>query len=281
MRLTSLVLHSSDTSEDVEFALPRERFTRYVVRSILGIDAEQLIPKFYSRGAQSGDRFYEYTMKPREIVVRVVLNPDYRINEDVAELRDELYRLISNRRSGLVQLQFRSGGTTVCVIDGMITKFEVLHFTQVPELQITFDCPDPIFRAMNPVKILPGDLPTGSPIIIPDDKSTAPHGFSFKVEYTGLASTMTIQDHATTPEWQFSIAPTGGFAAGDILSVSSEYRNKSVYHDKTPGGGPIMDKVVSGSVWPQIWPGGSIFYFNNSANWHWLELEYYPAFWGL
>jgi len=280
MRLTSVVLHSSYTLEDIEFSLREQLGNRYIVRNIVGIDAEELIPKFYGFGQETGSAFHDRVMKPRDIVMRVALNPKYRINEGISEIRDRLYRLISTNRTGQIQLQFKSGATTVAVISGMITKFEVPYFTKLPELQITFNCPDPTFRSIHPVHLTPAELPTANPLIINDDSSTAHHGFSFKIKFTAAASAFEIKDHATDPDWQFVVAPVGGFDIDDELHISSEYGNKQVFY---VGASSInlMDKIVTDSIWPTIFPGYNYFHIDQMASIDWLELKYYYAYWGV
>ncbi len=280
MKLTSVVLHSLDDLEDAELTLPgTPSQDRFVVRQILGLDAEELIPKFYARGLVSGNSYFEYAMKPRQIVIRVVLNPLYAINESVSDIRDELYRFISSNRPGAVQLQFKSGISIVSVINGLITKFEVGYFSKLPELQITVYCPDAMFRSMTPINYAPADLPTVNPVQLADSASTAPHGLSFRIEFTVDTPTFTIQDAPSDPDWKFEISPTGGFDIGDELFVSSEFGQKSVYVDSFA---PIymLDKIDDASVWPVIFPGNNIFYFLPIANFDWIELSYYSAYWG-
>ena len=282
MRLTSVVLHSDYTSEDVEFSLRgTDLRSRYTVRNIAGIDAEELIPKFYTFGQESNAKYYEVTMKPREVVIRVTLNPQYDTNETVSHIRDKLYRLIAANRTGTIQLQFKYGATVGRVISGRVTKFEVAYFTQTPELQITFLCPDPTFRSVQPIVVKPEDLPTGSPIMLSDSASTAPHGLSFKIKVTSAFTHFTVQDAASSPDWSWSVGPTGGFAVDDELHFSSEFRNKLVYLHNLSSPKHIMDKVVPDSVWPIIFPGANELHFSNSDKFEWLELNYYSAYWGV
>lgn len=283
MKLSSVVLSTSDLSEEITFSVHEaDSFQRYLLRGMVGIDAEEIIPKFYGFGAVSGKKFYEFTMKPRDIVMRVSINPSFSINEDVSEIRDKIYRLISANRSGELTLQFMSGSSIVFAIKGSIVKLEVAHFTRTPELQLTVKCNDPMFRSIQPIDIPPADLPTANPVKLTDQPSTAPHGFSFKVEFTAVTSTFVIQDHLTTPDWTFEVTPATSFQIGDELHVSSEYGAKRVFWDKASGTDiELMDKVISGSVWPQIFPGLNTLYFMQIANFDWLEMKYYSAFWGV
>ena len=163
----------------------------------------------------------------------------------------------------------------------MITKFEVAHFTKLPELQITMTCPDPIIRSIHPIDYAPEALPLTNPISLPDSASTAPHGLTFKVKFTGLVTTFTIQDAPSLPEWKFEVSPQGGFIADDELWFSSEYMAKELYMLRTGDNRYLMDKVDADSIWPTIFPGANRLYFMNIDDFEWLELRYYSAYWGV
>jgi len=282
MRLTSVVLHASDLIEDVEFSLREAKIpSRYIVRQILGIDAEEITPKFYGTGQSSGTKFYDLAMKPKEIVMRVGLNPNFHVNETISEVRDKLYRLISATRNGQIQLRWMSGASLVAGITGMVTKFEVPYFTALPELQITFYCPDPLFRSVHPITYEVADLPTTNPVILSDNASTAPHGLSFKVKFTATASDFTIQDDPVDPDWGFTVTPDGGFDVDDELWFSSEYGNKQVYLFNLTTPHHLMDKIDDTSIWPIIFPGANTFHFTAIGDFDWLELSYHSAYWGV
>lgn len=283
MRLSTVVLSTSDLSEEVTFALNEQDSNyRYMIKGLVGIDAEDIIPKFYGFGNVSGKKMYEFTMKPRDIVARVSLNPRFGINEDVSEIRDALYRLISANRFGELTIQFNSGSSIVSTIKGLVTKFEVAHFTKTPEAQMTIHCNDPMFRSIVPIDIPPAELPSTNPVLLTDQPSTAPHGFNFKVKFTAVTSTFAIQDDPTTPDWKFEVTPATSFQIDDELHFSSEYGAKRVFWNKTVGVDvELMDKVLPDSVWPQIFPGLNTFYFPQIANFDWLEVKHYSAYWGI
>lgn len=282
MRLSSVILSTSDMDEDVTFAVQEQNPDfRYLIRAMVGVDAENVVPKFIGFGLVSGKKFYEYTMpEAREIVMRVALNPIFKINEDVSELRDRIYRLISCARDCELDLKFKDGSAIVCVIKGMVTKVEPAYFTKSPELQITFKCNDSIFRS--PVPFVEDDLSDTNPVVTTDESSTAPHGLSFKVKFTAVTSTFVVQDHLTTPDWKFQVTPATSFQINDELHFSSEFKVKRVFWNKVSGTDiELMDKVVSGSIWPMIFHGQNTLYFPQIANFDWLEFNYYAAYWGI
>jgi hypothetical protein len=247
-----------------------------------GIDAEEIIPKFCGRGLVTGKKFYDFVMNPREIVLRVALNPKYSVNENVAEIRNTIYRLISANQSGELTLLFKAGPVILSCIKGLSTKVEVAYFGKVPEIQITVKCEDPVFKSFNPFEGTDEELTATNPIKITDEDSTKPHGFNFRVKFTATTTTFVIQDDPSTPDWKFQVTPATSFQVDDELYISSEYGAKKVFWDKDVGTDiDLMDKIIPGSMWPQIFYGTNTFYFMQIANFDWVSLEFHANYWGL
>jgi hypothetical protein len=194
MRVTRIALYSTD-EEIVEFDLQRANpQSKYVVRAMAGTDIDEVTPRFTGFSYDGTKRFYEPKLKPRDIVIRLVLNPKFKVNETPSDIRDSLYKQIASTRTGQLELRFYVGGSTVAKINGYITKFEAPVFTQTPEVQITFHCKDPIFRGIAPVEYLTADLPDAQLIQIPDSISTAQHGFTVQTTFFTTSSFYNIQD---------------------------------------------------------------------------------------
>lgn len=257
---------------------------RYLVKAMIGLDADEIVSKFYGFSKTSNKRQYSFSLPKREIVMRIVLNPNYRTNETISDIRDRLYRTISADRSGIITLLFKSGGASVAKIEGFVTKFEVPHFSSEPELQITIKCDDPLFRSIGPVEHKTAQLPTGNNFVLTDTVSTAPHGFEMCFTAAAAATSILIQDQETDPEWSFSVIPDAALTIGDKIRISSIYGNKVVEILPIGGGDPIpiMDKVVVGSFWPLLFPGSNFFWFEDfGTNFTWDYITYYPTFWGV
>ena len=202
--------------------------SRYLIKAMVGLDASEIVSKFYGFSTTSGERQFSFSLPAREIVMRVVLNPDYANNETVSEIRDRLYRTIAADRSGVITLLFKAAGASIAQISGKLTKFEVPHFSAEPELQITIRCDDPMFRSVGPVRNTAAQLPTTSNFVLTDTISTAPHGFEMLLTADAISSSFLIQDQETDPEWTFSVVPASDFAVGDKLRISSVFGNKIV-----------------------------------------------------
>jgi len=257
---------------------------QYEVRSILGLDAEDIIPKFYGNSTDGSENFYDFVMKAREIVLRVILNPRFNLDESFSDVRDELYKVISSTRSGQIQLHFKSGTTTVAMIEGSIIKFEVDHFTKLPEVQLTIRCNDPLFKAINPVILTPAYLyaaTSGAYVTIPNERSTAPHGFKMDFVINGPILTYKIQDLETNPTWKFELGYFGGFLNGDHIYFSSEQNDRYIYMIRSGEKIDLMDVVYANSVWPVLFPGANKFYFFHISWTVWNDMRYYPRYWGV
>lgn len=254
---------------------------KYLAKAIIGLDADEITPKFYAFDSSGTRKFYDYVLKPREVVVRAQLNPKYKLNEQNSDLRDELYRTISSARDSSMTMIFKNRGASVAQLTGTITKFEVPHFSRVPELQLTIKCKDPILRALTHVVLEHDNIGATHPYEIDDAMSTYPHGLEFEAVLQAAMPTFTIQDTAASPSWKFELAPPGGFLAGDILRVGTESGNKYVKLVRASVETPIMNVVVLGSLWPIIFPGYNAFYSNYSGQIHWNSFSYRPAYWGV
>lgn len=283
MKLTSINVYSANV-EMFSFALAQiDVETKFYVKNMTGLDAEELIPRFYGFGLKSKGKFYDFMMKPRTIVIRFSLNPRFKLDESYSDLRDRLYRSISSFRESLVYLHFNSSGSTVAKIAGYITKFEVPYFTPLPEVQLTIRCDDPILRGINPVSFQPSELIKIDPLIIPDSLSTAPHGFKLEVSIIGATNTLVISDNSApeNADWKFSVTPDNNFIVGDIVTLSSEFAEKELYMTRAGVVTQLANKILPDSIWPTIFPGVTQFYFYPSYNYTLNSLEYYPAYWGV
>lgn len=253
----------------------------YMVREMSGLDADELIPRFYGFSQYTKDKYYDFVMKPRTIVLRLVLNPRFSLDETYSDIRDNLYRSISAVRNGSVVLHFNYMGTTVARVYGFITKFEVPYMTPLPEVQLSIRCDDAVFRAINPVIYDSTELRKTNPIIIGDNLSTAPHGFQFELTFKANMYTFTIQDAQINPEWTFRIIYSSGFKIGDVLHFSSDYANKYLYIVRGASTIHLIDKIHTESLWPILFPGSNSFWFLDIGNFDWNSVQYYAAYWGV
>ena len=286
MRVTNIEIHSGDVKlMDLNLRAPSAN-DRYLVKAIYGLDADEVVPRFYATSAADSTPFLRMGLKDREIVIRLSLSPSWGIGETYSELRDSLYRGISGSRSGLLRMLFKAAGASVAYADVTITKFEVPYSTEQSEVQITFACNDPLFRSDSETSYVSADFGSTGFVTVMDSTSTAPHGLLFDITFTGAPTSLIIQDNDIDPTWSFTVTPASAFANTDKLFINTEYGNRTVEH--WPLGNEnlavsLLDRIAPGSVWPTIFPGENQFYFPGIPLTHLSapNVTYTAAFWGV
>ncbi len=253
----------------------------YIAKSIIGLDADEIMPKFYGISDLSNEKHYNLSLKNRDVVIQISLNPSFRLGKSYSDLRDDLYKLVASSRPGTIQLQFKDGVKTVAVISGFITKFEAPNFTKSPEVQLTVNCSDPMLKALDQINVnITGLNPAFTTII--DNESTSPHGLRLGVIFSKAVIGFSIQD-AVIPSWAFEVNLTGSslgeFVAGDELHFSSELNNRYLYLVRGFDIIHLIDRIIPTSVWPIIFPGDNNFLCSNYVSWDYIT--YYPTYWGV
>jgi hypothetical protein len=281
MKVTDIELHW-----DPDFVTPPivlsfkdpKRLNPYNVKGIMGLDADEITPRFYF-GSLFTDKFHDMVISKREVVVRVELNPSFSTGKTYSDLRDDLYKIISSHRNSEVALIFKNGAEQIAYLEGYIIKFEAPHFNKVPEVQITIKCKNPMLQSVNRVELDLSDA-SESDVNIVDNESTAPHGFEWRIDVLATQTFLEIKD-PTDSSWGFKVSAYGGFLAGDQIYGSSEYENKYIYLIRSSITYPIADTVVFGSVFPILFPGDNHFAITNPTIFNWVEAAYTPVYWGV
>lgn len=281
MKLTNIDIQpaNSENTINLSFRDPTNQ-NPYIAKEILGLDVDVIVPKYYGSGLL-GDKYYDFTMKKRDIVLKIGLNPEFSIGKTFSMLRDELYKMVSASRTGLLQVRFKNEINTIAAISGFVTKMESPTFVKNPEVNITLTCNDPVLRAVDAVSVDVSELDPVSTIIT-DSLSTAPHGFVFTALFNANSPAFSIKE-TVIPNWIFEIFLTGSslveFLIGDRLHFSSEPNSKRVYLERGPSIIHLADKITSTSIWPVIFPGENTFICTSAIDWE--SISYYPAYWGV
>jgi hypothetical protein len=274
----SLTTTSSEHAS-LSFRDPR-RLNPYNVKALIGLDVDEIVPRFYGLAGKSEAKYYSLSMEKRTVVALIQLNPNFGVNETYSDLRDYLYKFIASSRSGLIQLKFNNEGTTVAVLTGSISKFESALSAKEPEVQITIECLDPWLKSPDRTFVDVSGFDPSNTIIV-DELSTAPHGFRFEMYFSGPTPTFYMED-LTTGGWFFEVSPTDGFMPGDILYVSSEIGNRYVYMIRDGFDIEYLADVMNTvSVWPLIFPGENKYAIDSGAYMTWNAISYYHTYWGV
>lgn len=279
MKVTSVELRPEGSSEviDLSFRDPKSN-NPYRVKSIAPLDADELIPQFYGTSGDSTKKYYNIVLKKREPVALIGLNPRFgsAVNNSYSDLRDRLFRLIATSRTGVINIVFRYGTEDVAYIPALVSKVESSVFTDKPEVQITFNCLDPMLKSLTRVEV-----PVTSELVnwfsVDVAKSTAPCGFRMRVRIPSAIPRLRIAP--LDNEDSFEVSFFGGFLAGDELEFSSENNNKYIYLVRGSNRWPIADAVKVNSIWPILFPGNNDFVFSYDVEIK--EFDYFTTYWAV
>ena len=261
----------------------------YIMRNLYGLDADEISATFLPGG---DNQTYGLRMKQREVVMRIVLNPDWS-SQSYSQLRDNLYKSIAATRTGKLTLSFKLGSTITAEVSGFVTKFEVPHSEPDPELQITLLCEDGLLRDPNVTDLtgqFSGSYGNLEDLIFTEPDSTAPHGFTFAINITSsLASFSLGSTTSDTPKWEFWINSLqwgggSGFSPGDRVYIISEDGNRQCYAYDASSGNTygLADRIQPYSIWPKIFPGeNKLGMRSNGGSWTIRHLYYNKSYWGV
>jgi hypothetical protein len=281
MKLTSVELHpgAAATMIPLSFRDPM-RQNPYNVKAILGLDADEIVPRFYGRSSQDNTTtFFEMSLEKREVVIAIVLNPDYGQNQTPSDLRDALYKHISASRTGLLQLRFKNGTDTIAAISGFVKKFESPHFSISSEVQITLECEEPMLRALTETSfdvtgLNPGDF------TVTDSLSTATHGMRMSVLVNANRPNIVLRSMPHIG-WEFRVSPLGGFLDNDVVHISSVHNDKYVRMVRTGTITPLAHRLSASTQWPVIFPGPNRFRFLTPTGLTIQSITHFPSYWGV
>lgn len=256
----------------------------YKITGLSGLDAEEISSKFYGYTYMTNRKSYTMSQNKRFVTMEIELLPNYQNGESVSALRDNIYRAIASSRTGDIYLLFKFDTSVIAHVSGHFSKMESDLLTDHPKVTITIDCPDPMLKSVDEI-IIDVDEFTNESFTLTDEISTAHHGFTFGVTFTGPCTNFTIAEPMTY-DWKFEIIPRlitpeyDGFIVGDQLIFSSipgsrelqVIRDGVYYH--------IVDKISPGAFWPIVFPGTNN-YDVQGENFEWSWMRYYHTYWGV
>ncbi len=285
MKIDNIILSTlTDNADLLTFAFRDTRMiVPYVVKTLTGLDATDVISNFSGFGANSL-AFFDPELADRTLVLRLGLNPTFRNAKTYSSLRDDLYRLIAPDRSGKIVVYFCLGEDKVASVVGKITKLEANHFESTPEAQLTIKCDSGLLRSPT-INVIDVE-PFGREFFLTDCISTAPHGMEIDVRFDAPSSEFVFK----SPDAVFSVRRTldnnvPGFQTGDIIHISSEKDNRFVRLSVFGGGGGLGTSIIEGvegfrgSQWPIIYPGRNKFELVTKSTV--VGLKYKEAWWGI
>lgn len=263
----------------------------YIFKSADGLGAPEgdvsIQQTLYQGGVYQGRR-----PQLREIVIRVGLNPNWNVGQTSADLRDELYGLLTPSYGEIMKVQLMDDTDIVAQTDGVVKRIEPVLFAKEPEAQITISCTQSYLTA--PIDLYLSSLAKvidGSYTIfdIPN-AGTAPSGFYLSMVFNSdHGGSLQISQYGVTFGPILSITPDTAFAAGDQLEVNTIAGQRGLWVTRSGSSTrhSLIDQAnnagANGMMWLQLHGGLNRFKVNNT-DFAWGPVFAFmqtPAFWGV
>lgn len=257
--------------------------TAYFVKYIDGLGA----PEFdvvLTKNQDARTAFSARHTQGRQLIFRIVLNPNYASGQKPRDLRSPFYGLVTpefNSKGPLVEVIFSKEGVDQFRTSGYVKNLEIAPFNKEPELQLTMICTDPYLHATS---LYSHDtFSSTSPMTI-TNYGSAPTGFLAK--FNIIANTQTFDLLSGQVGWGPHLrldAGTETFLAGDEIHIDTNPESRFVGHMRSSSYLQTYEVVkTETSGWP-ILVGG-----DNTLSWEvgsdkftWISLEYVPKYWGI
>lgn len=254
-------------------------YNGYILKNAVGIGPPDFISAVEGFDV-NGVPIMESVPDKREIALRVAFRPG--IGQSVQQLRSDLYRYISRS----VSLSFMNQAQTLARINGFIQKFETLHFSSQPEIQITIRCKTGEFSSPTPVTIPLSVIDNAAPIITYNE-GDAPTGLDLKFTVTAAHSDFTISNYGKfwhsgegTVDNQFIM--TYDFEIDDEITICTTPGKRKITLLRSAVEYDLAGYLNGGVVWPKLYPGVNTFDWDILDTWmSWDSATYTPKFWGV
>lgn len=218
----------------------------------------------------------------RDIILKIALNP--LMGQSYSFLRDNLYKFINRK----VFVKLMNDSIVVAQTTGYIQKFEAVHFSDKPEIQLTIECEAGELSSPHNTNIPLSTLDTDHPIINYED-GTAPTGLNLQFTYTATenGTGFTILNHSKF--WYSGVSDvytmfdlTFEFLTNDVITIATHPGEKRITLFRDPDTFDIAGYINAGAVWPKLYTGVNTFEWTFDASWmEWNSASYVPRFWGV
>jgi hypothetical protein len=169
---------------------------------------------------------------------------------------------------------------------GYIRRFEVVHFSNKPEIQITIQCDTGQLSAPKALNIPLASLNTTAPIINYEE-GTAPTGLDLQFLVTANTASFNIANHGRVRSLSSNpisnlFQVTYPFLINDVVAIHTHPRSKHIHLTRSSVTYDIAGYLNAGAVWPIIYPGVNSFTWSMVSTWmSWSTATYTPKFWGI
>jgi len=264
----------------------------YILESAVGLDPDQIYPVFsgsyFHTDGTTREKYFDMVLPSRNVGFKIKLNPQLGVST-YSSLRDDLYKLISRSRTGLVEVRLMYNTEMVASITGLISKLESSLFDLDPKVTLGLSCQDPMLK---------GALVDGEADVVTlynrytfeETISTAPHGMLLVLKCLYGLNSLTIESEVSTGVDKHIFKINKSFLVNDLIYVSSFDNDRALYYVRSGETTHLTDKLDPGAAWPMLFPGDNSFLLTAPRTdgieslGTYLSVEhlyYQPTYWGV
>lgn len=257
----------ADITLQIDQASPSDRFILKGVEGLGAPDVDVAISNGFYQGRKTLDR---------EIEFKVGLNPVYSEGERPANLREEIYGLLTPYADYDYVNITLYGSTKSYYTKGWVRRCVPVPFSKDPEVMVTLATEKPYFVSADVSTSLVG---LNKSLFTIMNGGSARTGFRFKLYFTQNANEFRI-----TNAWgdRKMVIPYA-FQVADELTIKTDVSERGIFHFR-----PSTDKITelsglltSDSEWIQLGYRENIFIGSNVNAWTPIFINHTPRHWGI
>jgi hypothetical protein len=268
MKFTRLKLIGfHETNLPVVGALPSDP---YIFKGADGLGPPE-IDVIIANTLNAGGYYQGRRPQTREIVIRIGLNPDFGSSLTAADLRGELYGLLSPNTSDAITIQILNENQIVAYTTGYVKKLEIAPFSPTPEVQVTIASLYSYLLAPDSVSLAPANLA----VFDIENLGTAPTPFYMEILFRADTSQFILTDDLNRP-----MKVTYDFKDGERLVINTEPGSRGVWRIHNENKTSIIHALSTDSIW-HVFHSGTNRFGTNVQTFEWRDFHYTPRYWGI
>lgn len=247
----------------------------YLVKTIDGLDPVKAMLVSSSMAQVDGAQPQSSSRGTRNIVMKLGLKPNY-VTNDVPTLRSNLYSWFMPKQ--IVTINFYFDNALYATSVGTVESCTNSMFSADPELDVSLICYDPDFYSATPITV------NGSTVVNALTQAityagTSDCGVIFTLNVSAASAGFTLNN--TRPDGTVQTFQVAGvFQAGDIVTVTSIPRQKSIMLTRAGVTSSILYYLQTGGSWISLGNGKNKFQAFSDVNAMSYTVVYTPKYGG-
>lgn len=244
---------------------------RFILKGVDGLgppDVDVAISNGFYQGRKARDR---------EIEIKIGLNPDYTVGERPANLRNEIYSMLTPSADEDYVIVTLQGATQSYYAKGWVRRCVPVPFSKDPEVMVTFAMEKHWFTGATVFYNTPELATWDKNQFSIFNEGSHPSGFRMQVRFLQATNEFRLSN----PFMDRNMTWTYSFQVDDTLTIYTDPTERAAY--RTRGGGQldVSGLLSADSKWLTLGYQENSFSGGAPNTWAFNLLEYTPKYWGV